>query len=124
MIFGAGVIIFLFYSATKSIFVGIFVFLLVGVPALALAFAKINGRPIYSMLPVLLKSFTGAKVLIFHKEAKNFSGNTKLSSIEMKEEEPIKEKEPKEDRQTKMKKLNKMLQSTAEQEKELAKKIR
>ncbi len=77
------------------------------------------------MLPVLWKSFTGAKVLVFHKESKNFSGNTELSSIKMEKKKPAEEEIlPKEDRRAKMKKINRILQSEAEEEKKLAERMR
>ena len=55
IIFAAGVVIFLGYSATKSILVLIFLFMLFGVPALGLAFANINGRPVYNTIGYFIR---------------------------------------------------------------------
>ena len=49
-----------------------------GVPALALAFAKINGRPVYKQLSFLLQFFTAPRKMVFHKESSNFGVNTKI----------------------------------------------
>ena len=70
ILFGAGVIIFIGYSASKSILVIIFLFVLFGIPALAVAFGKVNGRPVYNTFPILFRYFTGDKFFIFKKEAK------------------------------------------------------
>jgi ABC-type transport system substrate-binding protein len=71
IVFLAGVIIFVGYSATKSILVLIFLAVLFGVPALALAFLPFNGRPIYNTLGNLAKFMSSPKLLIFHKEAQS-----------------------------------------------------
>ena len=68
IIFGAGVIVFLGYSSTKSVLVTVFLFILFGLPALGVAFAKINGRPVYSSFSYFLKFWTAPKALVFHKE--------------------------------------------------------
>ncbi|MEK7161506.1 MAG: PrgI family protein [Patescibacteria group bacterium] len=69
IVFGAGVVIFLGYSATKSILVAIFLFVLFGLPAITLAFAKINGRPIYNSIGYFVNFFLSPKILVFHKQA-------------------------------------------------------
>jgi len=69
IIFGAGVLIFLGYSATKSVLVTVFLFMLIGVPAITLAFAKINGRPIYNSISYFVNFFLSPKVMVFHKQA-------------------------------------------------------
>lgn len=68
IVFSAGIIIFAAYSATKSIIVLVFFGLLFGIPALALAFGKLNGRPMYHMISFFFKFLASSKVLIFHKE--------------------------------------------------------
>ncbi len=69
ILFGVGVIIFLGYSSTKSILVMIFLGVLFGVPALVVAFGKINGRPLYATFPILINYFTRPKFFIFKKQA-------------------------------------------------------
>jgi len=68
ILFAAGVIIFLFFSATKNIVGTIIVFLLVGVPALAIAFMKVNGRPLYRTAGHLVGFFTHPREMLFHKD--------------------------------------------------------
>lgn len=71
IVFGAGVIIFLGYSTTKSILVAIFLFVLFGIPAITLAFAKINGRPIYNSIGYFINFFMSPKIMVFHKQARS-----------------------------------------------------
>jgi len=61
---GAGLIIFLFYSATKDLIVTIFAGLIIGVPALGLAFAKVNGRPLYNSIFSVAGFFLRPKQLL------------------------------------------------------------
>lgn len=69
IIFAAGVLIFLGYSATKSVLVAIFLFMVFGLPALIFAFAKINGRPMYNSIGFFVNFFLSPKVMVFHKQA-------------------------------------------------------
>ncbi len=82
IIFGAGVIIFLGFSATKSILVTVFLSVLFGLPAIGLAFAKINGRPIYNSIGYFINFFLSPKVMVFHKQAttQKQTGNQKNST--------------------------------------------
>jgi hypothetical protein len=68
IVFAAGAFIFLLYSATKSILVLVFLCVVIGIPALALAFAKVNGRPLYNSILVFFKFLSIPKKLVFHKE--------------------------------------------------------
>lgn len=70
IIFGTGIILFLGYSATKSILVLIFLFMLFGLPGLGLAFGKINGRPIYNSIGYFIQFYMSPKLLVFHKQPK------------------------------------------------------
>ncbi len=87
IVFGAGVVIFLGYSATKSILVVIFLFVLFGLPAIVLAFAKINGRPIYNSIGYFINLFMSPKVLVFHKQART----QKEINNQKSQTEPVKE---------------------------------
>lgn len=84
IVFGVGAMIFLAYSATKSVVVLVFFFLLLGVPGLSVAFAKINGRPMYNSFGFLIKYLTSPKELIFHKEARNLQISAQLKDVEIK----------------------------------------
>jgi hypothetical protein len=68
ILFAAGVIIFLFFSATKSVVGTAIVFLLVGVPSLLIAFMKVNGRPLYRTASHLIGFFTHPREMLFHKQ--------------------------------------------------------
>lgn len=68
ILFGAGVLIFLFYSASKNIIGTIILFLIVGLPAVIVAFVRINGRPLYKTIGHLILFFTHPRELLFHKQ--------------------------------------------------------
>lgn len=68
LLFAAGVVVFLFFSATKNIIGTIIVFLLVGVPALVIAFIKVNGRPLYRTAGHLVSFFIHPREMLFHKD--------------------------------------------------------
>lgn len=68
IIFATGVIIFLPYSATKSVPLLVAFSLIFGLPAVFLAFGKMNGRPMYKAIGFFIDFLTSPKVLIFHKE--------------------------------------------------------
>ena len=68
ILFAGGVIVFLFFSATKSIPGTILVFILVGLPALLVAFMKVNGRPLYRTAGHLLYFFIHPREMLFHKQ--------------------------------------------------------
>lgn len=68
ILFTAGVIVFLFYSATKNVIGTIVVFLLVGVPSLLIAFMHVNGRPLYKVMSHLVGFFIQPRQMLFHKQ--------------------------------------------------------
>lgn len=120
IIFGAGVVIFLAYSATKSILVAIFFFVIFGVPALGLAFAKINGRPLYNTIALFVKFLSSPKVLVFHKEVYTAASTSTISDVETKSQTPPQSPE---DAQAELKKVQDLLRNTASQEQEAAKRF-
>jgi PrgI family protein len=119
IIFGAGVVLFLGYSATKSILVLVFLFLLFGVPAIGLAFAQINGRPVYNSIGNFVKFILSPKLLIFHKEVNQFStakmSDAQLSSPAVKTETVVSQ-----DPQAHLKEVQELLRKTASQETDIA----
>ena len=120
IVFGAGVIIFAFFSLTKSVVVTIVLGILVGIPALIVAFAKINGRPIYSAIGNFIRYFTGGKIYVFHKQAQGLPDNDKQKvAIKQQPLAPV-------DAQTavlRIKKLNYLLQQQAGEEQALLDRI-
>lgn len=122
ILFGAGIIIFLPYSATKSMTVLIFTALIVGIPALAVAFAKVNGRPLYKMFPYLLKFFTSPRYMIFHKDADYFTGQESVKAVEVAVPAPVAmSKETTSDR---LKEVNKLLESQAREQEDLVRQLK
>ena len=111
IIFAAGVVIFLGYSATKSILVLIFLFMLFGVPALGLAFANINGRPVYNTIGYFIKFITSSKQLVFHKEASGSGALAQTNGPGMNKTEIVEQAEVL-DPQANLKKIQQMLKET------------
>lgn len=119
ILFGAGIIIFLGYSASKSLLVTIFFFVLFGMPALGLAFGKLNGRPIYSTFGFFLRYLSSPKVMVFHREAAQSRGNN-FRDMDLEKENNIKN-EPVSAGDTKahLRELEKLLKQTEDKEHEL-----
>lgn len=118
----AGVIMFAGYSATKSVLVLVFLFMVFGVPALGLAFVKINGRPIYLQFGHIINFVFGPKQLVFHKQVLDFSSSVKLKDMTLPKEE-VKPLSPK-DTQSRIKEVQVILQRQQEEEAQLAGKIK
>ncbi len=119
IVFGAGVIIFAFFTITKSIIITIVLGILVGLPALVVAFGKMNGRPIYSAFGNFIRYFTGGKVYIFRKQAQDITDVAE--KVEIKQQTV-----PKASAQTtvmRMKQLNYLLQQQAGEEQALLDRI-
>ncbi len=73
IVFAAAVITFAVYSIANSIPLTIGVGILTGLPALALAFGRLNGRPLYSSAGNFVRFLFGAKVYVFHKQAQTIT---------------------------------------------------
>lgn len=124
IIFGAGVVVFLGYSASgKNLIVLIVLGLIFGIPAMALAFVPYNGRPIYNSLGRIFSFITSDKQLIFHKEIYTINSQSKLKNAEIStkvEDDPETKKDP----QVRLKEVREMLQRNDAEEKELVGKIK
>lgn len=70
IVFGAAVFTFVIYTISKNVPVTIFVGIFTGLPALALTFGKLNGRPLYSSAGSFIGFLTGSKQYVYHKEPK------------------------------------------------------
>jgi len=119
LIFGAGVIIFAFYSLTKSIIAVIIAVIFVGLPAVVVAFGKVNGRPIYMAFGNLLGYFSASRMYVFHKEAKSLPKSA--PKLEVKEQAP--KALDQNTAMVRMKQLNYLLQQQASQEQVLLDRI-
>ena len=70
IVFGAAVFTFVIYTISKNVPVTILVGVLTGLPALALTFGKLNGRPLYASMGNFLQFLLGPKLYIYHKQGK------------------------------------------------------
>ena len=123
ILFGAGIFVFLGFSATKSIIVLIFFALIFGLPGLALAFGKLNGRPIYNSMDVYYRFITSQKMLVFHKEASIKAVNLKDAEVASKTETAAPAPEH-QDTHANLEKVEELLRRTASDERDIAGKIK
>jgi len=96
ILFGVGVLVFVFYSISKSVVAAIILLVFGGVPALAVAFGKINGRPIYRNFFSLLAYVGKPKIYVFHKSGptdtpaiKAVASTEKPESLNKNNENPV-----------------------------------
>ncbi len=121
IVFAAAVFTFVMYIiSNKNIPVAIVTGIVTGVPALALTFGKLNGRPLYASAGNFVKYLFGAKIYVFHKQGQTISETDKTAVIV--EQQP----EPKDPKATtiKIKELNYLLQQQASEENMLLQRIR
>jgi len=123
ILFSAGIMIFAGYSATKSVAALVILFFIFGLPAVGMAFIKINARPIYKQIPSLIKFFTAPRRLIFHKEASSFSRGVKIKNVELNKEEAAPALSQG-DTKTRIREVQDILEKQREEERELVGKIR
>lgn len=124
IIFGAGIFIFLAYSASKSLPVLIIFVILFGLPALGLAFAPFNGRPIYNCFGPFFRFFTSPKLLVFHKEALVLHPSAKLKEADLAEPKAGAAAAPVLTADENLHKVEELLLKTAKEEQDLASRIR
>lgn len=124
IVFGAGVIVFMGYSATKSLIVTIIFFILFGLPALALAFVKPNGRPAYNSIGSLINFYTSPKQLIFHKEAQTGGGTQKTMKDAQMAQTQSSVAAPVVNTRENLKEVEELLKKTSSEETNVAGKIR
>lgn len=118
IVFVAGVLTFAVYTVSKSVFVTVIAGVLLGLPALALTFGKLNGRPLYASAGSFVRFLFGAKVFVFQKQAQTEIVNQ--GPVQIHEAKP-----PKDIRATaiKIKELNYLLQQQASEEATLLQRI-
>ncbi len=119
IIFGAAVFSFVIYTISKNLPATIVAAVLTGLPALALVFGKLNGRPLYASAGNFISFLFGPKLYVYHKEGKE--------SVE--EDIPIITEDvqaPKDLKETaiKIKELNYLLQREATEETSLIERIK
>ncbi len=111
IVFAAAVLTFAVYSISKNIFATVVTGIFLGMPALALTFGKLNGRPLYSSAGNFVRYLFGPKKFVFHKQA---SMEAKTAPTAVVHEAPP----PKDIKGTavKIKELNYILQQQASEE--------
>jgi hypothetical protein len=123
IIFGGGALVFVVYSTTKSLLGLIVAVVLIGIPALGLAFAKFNGRPVYSSFGNLINFFLQPRQMLFHKEGVDPSAKIIDSTLEIKGKNQAGPDDAK-TQVKKLKELNYQLQKQAHEEAELSRQIK
>ena len=119
IVFLAAIITFAAYSMSKNVPITIVVGILTGVPAIALTFVKLNGRPLYASAGNFVRFLFGAKLYVFHKQAHTAQESKAPVTIN----ETVAPKDPKANA-VKIKELNYLLQQQASQETTLLQRIK
>lgn len=119
IIFLAAIITFVVYSISKNVPTTIIVGILTGLPAIALTFGKLNGRPLYASAGNFIRFLFGAKLYVFHKQAQTAEESTAPVIIN----ETVAPKNAKVTA-VKIKELNYLLQQQASQETILLQRIK
>lgn len=119
IVFVAALITFAVYAISKAIIATIIVGILLGLPALALSFGKLNGRPLYASAGNFVRFLFGAKMYVFHKQAQTVT--EQQIPVTVKEEKAPKDKKA---TAVKIKELNYILQQQASEEGTLLERIR
>ncbi len=119
IVFLAAVITFAAYTMSKSVIVTATVGVFTGLPALALTFGKLNGRPLYQSVGNFIRFLFGAKIYVYQKQAQTASENQIPVKV-------VERQAPKDKKQTavKIKELNYLLQQQATEEVTLVARIK
>jgi hypothetical protein len=120
IVFFAAILTFVAYTISKNVLLTIVVGVLTGIPALALTFGKLNGRPLYSSAGNFVRFLFGAKLYVFHKQAQT-AAEENQTNFKVNEEVAPKDKKA---TAVKIKELNYLLQQQASQETVLLERIR
>ena len=119
IVFVAAIMTFAVFTISKNVPATIVAGILLGIPALALTFGKLNGRPLYASAGTFISFLFGAKVYTFHKQAQTIS--EQQIPVTIKEEKAPKDKTA---TAVKIKELNYILQQQASEENTLLARIR
>ncbi len=119
IVFGASVFTFVIYVMSKNIPATIAVGCITGVPALALTFGKLNGRPLYASAGNFVQFLFGPKVYVYHKEGRDEFEQVAPKIVE----EKVAPKNAKETA-VKIKELNYILQQQQSEELDLINRIK
>lgn len=115
IVFGAAVFTFVIYTISKNNIVTVATGILTGLPALALTFGKLNGRPLYSSAGNFIRFLFGSKLYIYHKEPKPF--------VEAPQYTPVQEQAPTKDVQNAPQNILKLKEQLSKEREEEARLI-
>lgn len=118
IVFLAAIITFAVYTVSKNVPATAVAGVIFGLPALALTFGKLNGRPLYASAGNFVRFLFGAKLYIFHKQAQTVA--EQQIPVTVKEEKAPKDKKV---TAVKIKELNYILQQHASEENTLLARI-
>lgn len=107
--------VFVAYSTTKDYYLTGFVAFVLGVPALLLAFAQFNGRPLYASAIALINFWTRPKFFIFRKEM----ATAVFAEVTDVEKQPATQPVDPVDTRSRLKKIQYQLEQREQQEAEL-----
>lgn len=119
IVFVAAIITFAVYTVSKSVFTTIVVGVFTGVPALALSFGKLNGRPLYLSAGNFVRFLFGSKIYVFRKQAQTLA-DQKIP-VKVVEKQALKNSK---ETGVKIKELNYLLQQQASEESILLERIK
>lgn len=111
IVFLAALGTFAVFTITKNVAMTIGTGVILGLPALALTFGRLNGRPLYSSAGNFVRFLFGAKIYVFHKQAQTLAEQKIPVTV-------TEQKAPKDRKATaiKIKELNYILQQEASEE--------
>ena len=123
IIFGVGMIIFLVFTSSKNIPLTVLFGVVLGLPAIGIAFAKFNGRPVYNVLMQTARFVASEKALYFHKESAHLGESAKLKNEELNQGNAENAVQPGQT-QDRLAAVQKILEQQAAEEKELVGRIK
>lgn len=118
IIFGAGVFTFVIFTITKNVPATVVAAISTGIPALALTFGKLNGRPLYASFGNFFRFLFGPKQFVYHKTGID----EPIQSVQIPEEKQLATKNIK-DTAVKIKELNYLLNKEQSEEAKLIEQI-
>lgn len=117
ILLAAALVIFFSYSLTKDYYVTGAAVVIVGIPAVLVAFMPFNGRPMYASAISFLNFLTRPRLYIFRKQALQQAKIVQVSDLKTSEED--KPSQNSEDARNKLKKIQYQLEQRAKQEEEV-----
>lgn len=119
IIIASGIFTFFIYTISKDPYTTVISGVLIGIPSLALAFGRMNGRPLYASIGNFITYLFGAKLYVFHKQV--YQSIRDDAPVELTKEQP---KADAKVAAVKIKELGYLLQQQASEESVLIERIK